>query len=253
MFKPRTERIRTLSKLYPEVIKNLEKVFSAPSNIYIDWANVIHWQSKLGWHFDLKRIKQFLDSFDNIQSIRLYTGTLIGDKQSENFIAVAKTLGYEVATKPVKIMKISINTSSVPENSPALLQQFIKQSLLEKLDISTVTLLNKKLADLNKKGQYYIEERKCNFDVELGRDMLRDFDAGQIKNFILWSSDSDFADPVKQIIEDGRYVAVFATSGQVSSELNALGNYIFDIKKIKEFVCWPRELSQSLKDRILGA
>lgn len=253
MFKPKTERIEKLSTLYPEAIKTLEGVFNGPSNIYIDWANVIHWQGKLGWHFDLKRMKQFFDSFDDVHSVKIYTGTLFGNKQSEESTIVLKGLGYDVVTKPVKIIRISIDTSSIPENSPTLLQQFIKKCLLDKLNISTVTLLNRRLTELNTNGQFYIEDHKCNFDVELGRDMLRDFDNTQIKNYILWSLDSDFVDPVKQIRGDGKNAVIFATSGQVSSELAKTGNYIFDIKKIREFICWSKELPRGLRDKIRDA
>lgn len=41
-------------------------------------------------------------------------------------------------------------------------------------------------------------------------------------------------------------VILFATARVVSSELNELkskGLFILDIKKIKDFICWKRELS----------
>lgn len=58
-------------------------------------------------------------------------------------------------------------------------------------------------------------------------------------------------------LDDGKNVLLFATARKVSSELNALqhkngddsegegkrGLFIFDIQKIKDFVCWPREIS----------
>ena len=50
------------NKSYPQ----LENIFGKPANIYIDWQNVLHWQEKLNWHFDTKRIKQFFDSFNTM-------------------------------------------------------------------------------------------------------------------------------------------------------------------------------------------
>ena len=123
-------------------------------------------------------------------------------------------------------MKISIDVSSIAKNSPALLQQFIKKSLLEKLDLSIIELLNEKLRDFNKKGELHIEDKKCNFDVEMGRDMLKDFDNGT-DNFILWTADSDFADPVNQIRNDNKKAIIFATSGKVSPELDETGVFVF--------------------------
>jgi len=250
MFKPETPKIEKLAKLFPKAIVDLEKIFDGPTNIYIDWSNVIHWQDKLRWNIDLKRLKQFFDSFDTIHSIKIYTGTLEGNKQSEDCIPELKAMGYEVSTKPVKLMKISIDVSSIPKDSSIILKSFVKKSLLSKLDIETIEYFNAKLESFNKQGILYIEEPKCNFDVEMGRDMLRDFDNDGIENYILWSVDSDFASPINQIRNDGKNAVIFATSGKVSPELDDIGTFVFDIKKIKEFICWSRDLSQSLKDKI---
>ncbi|KKS58475.1 MAG: hypothetical protein UW01_C0013G0013, partial [Candidatus Nomurabacteria bacterium GW2011_GWA2_43_66] len=65
-----------------------------------------------------------------------------------------------------------------------------------------------------------------------------------------WSVDSDFAGPVNQIRNDGKNAVIFATSGKVSTELDDTGTFVFDVKKIKEFICWSRDLSQSIKDKI---
>ena len=180
MFKPKTERIQQLSQLFPEITKELEDIFNNVSNVYIDWQNVIHWQDKLGWHFSLGRIKQLLDSFDTIKSVKIYTGTLEGNQQSEAQIKEIEENGYLLSTKPVKLMKISIDVSSIPKDSPAILKNFIKKNFISKLDIEAVEYLNNKLALLNKQGVLYIEERKCNFDVEIGRDMQKDFESNNV-------------------------------------------------------------------------
>ncbi|MDP3052975.1 MAG: hypothetical protein Q8N22_03465 [bacterium] len=59
MFNPKIERIKKLAELFPRVISELENIFGKSANIYIDWQNVIHWQEKLGWHFNIRRMKQF--------------------------------------------------------------------------------------------------------------------------------------------------------------------------------------------------
>lgn len=250
MFKPTTKRVERLAEIFPDIIDELENIFSDDTNVYVDWANVIHWQERLGWHISLKRLKQFLDSFDSIKVVRLYTGTLMGNEKSEEAVKEAKNAGYDVKTKPVKLMKMSINTSSIPSNSPSLLQQFIKKCLLSLLNIETIEFLNNKLSDFNKQGVMYLEDKKCNFDVEIGRDMLRDFDNNDVNNFILWSGDSDFADPITQLMKDNKKVFLFSTTREVSYELNEVNIPVFDIKKIKEFVCFPREIPQSIKDKM---
>ena len=250
MFSPKTERIKKLAILFPETIKELLKIFGESTNVYIDWQNVIHWQEKLGWHFHLKRMKQFFDSFESIKAVKIYTGTLDGNQQAEEQIAELKEVGYAVKTKPVKFMKISIDVSSIPKDSPAILKNFIKKSFLQKLDIETIEYLNNKIANYNKQGILYIEEQKCNFDVEIGRDMQKDFESDGVQNYVLWSTDSDFEDPIIQIKNDGKNAVIFAVSGKVASELDKTGAFIFDVKKIREFICWPREIPQETKSKL---
>lgn len=58
MFQPKTERIKILAEKFPQTIIKLEEIFDKPTNVYIDYANAAHWQGKLGWHIDIKRLKQ---------------------------------------------------------------------------------------------------------------------------------------------------------------------------------------------------
>jgi len=245
MFQPKTERIKELAQKYPERILELEKIFDKKTNIYIDFANVIRWQDKLKWHIDLKRLKQFLDSFENVEKIKFYNGRLEGDEKSLTILEEAKKYGYDVKTKPVKIMKLSIDVSSISPNSPEILKNFIRAPLLKKLKVKAIEFLNNQLKELNQQGILFVQDLKCNFDVEIGRDMLLDYEKNQVENFILWSGDSDFADPINQLLEDGKKVVLFATVRRVASELNELqqkGLFIFDIQKIRDFICWKREI-----------
>ncbi len=218
MFKAKTKRIQKLAEKYPHRIHELEIVFDRQTNVYIDLANVKPWATKLGWHVDLKRLKQFLDSFGTINAIKLYQGTLTGDADSEQFVRDAKSYGYDLTTKPVKIMRLSIDVSSIPADSPDILKSFIRAPLLKTLRLEAVEYLNSQLRELNRRGNRYLEDRKCNFDVEIGRDMLVDYAAHGIENFVLWSGDSDFVDPLRQLIEDGKKVCVFATARRVAAE-----------------------------------
>ncbi len=250
MFKPKTDKLLKLAALYPHRIVELEEIFKSLSIVYIDYANVYFWSQKLGWHIDIQRLKQFLDSFDTIQKVRLYNGTLVGDIFSERFIKEAKSLNYEVSTKPVKIMRLSIDVSSIPTDSPAILNNFIDKALLRQLNLATIEYLNSKLKELNDKGITAIEHRKCNFDVEIGRDMFLDFERNRIENFALWSGDSDFSDPVAQLMKDTKTVVIFATARRVSIELAATKALIFDIQKIRNFICRNGEIQPDIKKKL---
>ncbi|MEK7447340.1 MAG: NYN domain-containing protein [Patescibacteria group bacterium] len=245
MFKAKTEIIERLAGKYPKRIEELEKIFDGKTNIYIDFANVRPWSNKLGWHVDPKRLKQFLDSFDNIGKVNFYYGTLEKDRVSEQFAKEIRGYKYELVTKPVKIMSLSIDVSSIPSDSPDIIKNFVRGPLLKKFKVETIEYLNNELLELNKQGIKYIEDMKCNFDVEIGRDMLIDYERNSVETFVLWSGDSDFADPVAQLLKDKKKVILFATARRVAKELNGLqkdGLVIFDIQKIRDFVCWKKEL-----------
>ena len=250
MFKPKTEKIKKIAECHQSVIEQLEQLLDLSTRIYIDYANVRPWSNRLKWHIDLKRLKQFLDSFDTIESVNFYSGYLKNDRKSERVIKEIENQKYIVRTKPVKILQIPIDASSIPSDSTTLLDQFIRRALLRKYEIATIEYLNNRFADMNKKGEFYIEDRKCNFDVEIGVDMLLDYERNNTQIFVLWSGDSDFADPLEKLLKAGKKVILFATARKVSKELSGLrekGLIIFEIQKIREFICWNREM-QSKRD-----
>ena len=107
MFKPKTDRIKDIAEYKQEVIKQLENIFSDKTRVYIDYANVRPWSEKLGWHIELKRLKQFLDSFDTIEAVNFYNGYLAGNERSEKERTEAEDNKYFLRTKPVKIMTLS--------------------------------------------------------------------------------------------------------------------------------------------------
>ncbi len=251
MFKAKTERIEILSKDNPRIIKELEKIFDKKTNVYIDFSNVVFWQNRLDWHICLKRLKQFLDSFSNIQRVKFYYGTLGGDSYSEQLVKEVEHYHYEVKTKPVKIIPISVDVSSIAMNSPSLLENFIRKPLLSKFNLEDIEFLNKRLKDFNDQGIKCLEDKKCNFDVEIGVAMELDSIKNDAENFALWSGDSDFEGPVNQLLEWGRKVIIFMTARRISTELGETKAEKFEINKIKEFICRAKELPEDLQKKTL--
>jgi uncharacterized LabA/DUF88 family protein len=248
MFRPATVKIGKLAEVpgLKAVTANVERLFRGNTHIYIDFANVRPWSEKLEWHIDSRRLKQFLDSFEFVKNIKWYQGELVGDIRSTGEIKKLRKCKYTVRTKPVKIMQLSIDMTSISKQSPDLLKKFVRRSLLRKYDIETVEFLNERFAGMNARGEFYIEDRKCNFDVEIGTDMRIDSLSGNVGTFVLWSGDSDFADTIKTLLGEKKRVVLFATAGRVSRELNDLrkdGLMIFDVFHLKEFICWPPEQS----------
>ena len=164
MFQPKTPKIAGIANANSKIIKELEKLLAGNVHMSIDYANVRPWSTKLKWHIDLKRLKQFLDSFDSVKEIKFYHGTLEGNESSGQEINTVNACNYIVRTKPVKIMKFSIDVrgiSSIEDKS--LLEQFIRKSLLRKYSAEAIEYLNQRFEDMNKLGEFYIEDRKCNF------------------------------------------------------------------------------------------
>jgi len=246
VFTAKTPKLETLAlqKKHQETIKKLEGLLIGKVAMYIDFANVRPWSEKLKWHISPSRLRQFLTSFDNISFTKFYQGELVGDERSKKEIEKLLENKYIVRTKPVKIMKLSIDASSVSKQSPDLLVKFIRKTLLRQYNLQTVEYLNDVFAELNARGIHYLEDRKCNFDVEIATDMRVDHLQDGIETFVLWSGDSDFADPINTLIEGGKNVVLFATAGRVSRELNALvgkGLFIFDIAELRGLICWKDE------------
>ena len=257
MFCSNIARIKELHEKYPDRITELNNLFSGRVNVYVDYANVRPWAQRLDWNIDIKRLKQFLYSFDNVSSIKFYNGTLLGDTKSEVFAKEARKVfkdGYR--TKSVKIMKHSVDYSSIKPTETSLLEQFIRKCLLLNYELRTIEYLNEKFKEMNARGTLYIEDRKCNFDVEIGRDMLLDYERGLADTFVLWSGDSDFYEPISQLLKDKKNVLLFATSRRVSSELNSLqkdGLFIYDIQKIRNFICYREQIQDIAKGTPCGA
>jgi len=246
MFKPRSERLESLSKKFAPNIDALEEIFQGNVGVYIDYANVRPWATKLGWNIDLHRLKTFLHSFDNIKVLKFFDGILSGDVKSERAGKdKLKIFKAGFISKPVKIMKKSIDHTSIKPFSSDLLEQFIRKCLLLKYKLETVEYLNERFKEMNNNGIYYLEDRKCNFDVEIGTAMMLDFEHSTVDTFILWSGDSDFADVVSKLLSAGKKVILFATARKVSKELNDLqtnGLLVYDIQKIREFICWVNQI-----------
>lgn len=246
MFKARTEKIEKIALSCENKIKELENIFDKKTNIYIDFANVIPWQDKLRWKIDIKRLFQFLTSFENIDKIRFYYWTLIWDEKSEELAKQIKERGYEFITKPVKIMKKSIDISSIELTNTSILESFIRKSLLNELTIKDIEYLNNRLSELNKLWQLYIEDRKCNFDVELWVDILLDLHYENAENFVIWSWDSDFETVISRISEKNKKVYIFSVPWRVSLELNNSNAKVYDIKKLKNFICRKNDIDKKL-------
>src|SRR5689334_13482943 len=170
MFTPRTSTLAALAKKFPDRIALLEKVLDDKTIVYIDYANIRGMCKRLSWQIDLRKLKDLLDSFGIIEA-RFYFGTFPKDAKSQRFMTFVHRCGYKIRTKHVKIIRVSIDATSISPKSPDILANFIDERLLRLLRVDAIEHLNGELRSLNKAGQTHIECQKCNFDVEIASDM----------------------------------------------------------------------------------
>jgi uncharacterized LabA/DUF88 family protein len=235
MFTPKTKEIATFAGKHHDRIAFLETLLTDRTIVYIDFGNVSHWSKRLGWQIDLRKLKDFLDSF-HVSQICFYYGTM-EDDGSRRFMSFVHKTGYKIRTKRVKIMQLSIDVTSISKTGADILASFINSTLLKNLRLEVIQYLNDELRSMNKQGIRVLECRKCNFDVEIATDMRLDHSLKRADNFCLWSGDSDFADPLVELLNDHKKVCVIGTARMIASELNELksrGLQIFDVQKLKD-------------------
>jgi uncharacterized LabA/DUF88 family protein len=220
----------------------LKSWIDGKTHVYIDYANVRAKCEKKNWMLDVDKTYKLFHSLGNVPAIKIYFGKIIGNRKSEGFHALLRKLGFEVITKPVKFMNLSIDVSGIPKDSPSVIKNFIEPCLLRKLTVEAVEHLNGELRKMNDSGLKYVEMMKCNFDVEIAVDMLLDNELHGVDTFCLWSGDSDFAGPVLRLLNEEKRVIVF--SDGVAPELNDLrpeGLRVYDLKKIRDLIGYEKQ------------
>lgn len=111
-------------------------------------------------------------------------------------------VGYEVISKPVKFVKVQVEHSRFWE----ILQKNVSAEVLQKISKEPIL------------------QRKCDFDVEISKEILLNLD--HFETFILFSGDGDYAAVIQEILN--RRKRVFVVSPRRST-----GREIFELKKQK--------------------
>ena len=218
-------------------LDELRSWIEGTTHVYIDYANVRAKCEKKHWTLDLLKTYNVLRGLGTVPSIKIYFGTIVGNRSSEGFVALLRRIQYEVITKPVKFINLSIDVSGIPKDSPDIVRNFIEPCLLRKLNVEAIEYLNGHLRALNGLRMLSIEMMKCNFDVEIATDMLLDNELRSVETFCLWTGDSDFASPISRLLDAQKRVIVI--SDGVAPELDSLrpdGLRIYDLKKLKDIV-----------------
>ena len=131
-------------------LKILEKFKNKKAGIFVDEANLFYSQRALGWRIDWRKVLDFFSKFYYIEIARYYMGMPSFKKRAYEYNILIK-------------------------------------DKLEKSGFEVITKPLKKIYLNHQKNSF---KYKCNFDVEITRDVIRNL--RKIDLVVLASSDSDF-------------------------------------------------------------
>lgn len=100
-----------------------------------------------------------------------------------------------------------------------------KRSTRGLFDDGVNTKVSELIAELKRLGAV-IEEPKCNFDVEIGMEIMDDLE--KISAVFLFSGDSDLAAPLERAKLRGKKIYVAGVRGMTAAELHRVKNLYID-------------------------
>jgi len=169
--------------------------------VYIDGANMLYTQKKLGWNIDWTKLVEYLKSQWNVEEIRYYTGVKEDDEKMKGFLKYLNYIGIITVTKSLKIIKIG------PDHP------------LYKI-------------------HNYRELHKSNFDVEMTSDILVELLKGKdnkehIEQVVICSGDSDFNYLIKTLKDFHVGTTVMASKKMLAWELKFSASRVLKIEDLR--------------------
>ena len=182
--------------------------------VFIDWANVYGWRTSLKKEVSPDKLYKYLKEYALVKEINFYYGI---DKhpKSKKFLNEVKKIGFNVASKEVKYIPITLDSSHFKD-----LAREVKDALtlIRNIDIKIVERI---LQILDRK----VWRRKCDFDMEIAVDCLKEFN--RYDSYIFFSGDGDFEPLYKFLIGLKKQVIVIYASGHLGREVWSLRKGIF--------------------------
>ncbi len=192
--------------------------FKGRTAIFIDYANIKAWVKDKDFFIDLKVFYDVVKKA-GADKIIFYYGTDEKNPSSFGFLNKLRSFGFEVVTKPVRYMKISLL---------GLLNKRVNQEWLKKLSAEIRKILTIEIEKLEKRN-IKLFSPKANFDVEITLDMLLFLD--EFENFILFSGDGDFVPIVKYLRSKNKNVIVIAGRKFLAGELLRAANTFITLER----------------------
>lgn len=210
-----------------------EKIFKLKGEMLaiVDWANVYGWTKKLKWQIDPKKLFDYLKTYPEIYDIRFYFGAEKGNKKSEEFQGEIKRIGYNLISKEVKWVPLSLEVTYFKSSDGKI--KSIAKVLGKEANNLFKELLQKKIPEALG-GKFY--RRKCDFDVEITRDVLLNME--HFDGLILFSGDGDYAALIDEIIKKRKQAIVVFARGCKGREFEDFkrGLFLCSVDKLENFI-----------------
>lgn len=203
--------------------------------VCIDWANVYGWFKKLKWEVDVKKLYDYLKTYPEIYDIRFYFGVEKGNRKSEEFQEEIKSIGYNLISKDVKWIPVSLEVTHFESKNGRI--KSIATALGHGANNVFKELLQKGLQEPFG-GQFC--RRKCDFDVEITKDVL--LNINNFDGLILFSGDGDYKAIVEYLLDNKKQAIIVHPFGLRGREYNELllrvGNrpYFCAVEKLTPFL-----------------
>lgn len=187
--------------------------------VVIDYANMKSWLAQMGYFIDLEVLYKYLKGFSETERIYFYYGTDPKNPKSNNFIQKVRQFGYNVTTKPVQYISISLLD---------LLNKPGNKQMIDALNETTRSQLISNIKDLNKQG-IKLTLPKCNLDVEITKDLMLFMDS--FDTLVFFSGDSDFVEILKFLRGKEKNIIIVCTRRFLSGELFRVADNFVNFKK----------------------
>jgi len=142
---------------------------------------------------------------------------------------------YELSKKVERLPKISIdnNKTAFQVTNEEQLKEIY--NAIEGLD-NDLKKLNIDIGELQEKLKEPVRRRKCDFDVEISRDIYNNLE--NFETLIIFSGDGDYAALAEDLIVKGKKVIVVFAPGHKGKEYEnfKVGLFLCSAKKLKQFI-----------------
>src|SRR3989344_1095945 len=84
----------------------ISKFVKGKTAVFIDAANILYSQKTLKWRIDYLKLKKYLEKEVDLVSLKYYTGKVGALEKQLSFLDKLQNMGYRVASKEIKLIKI---------------------------------------------------------------------------------------------------------------------------------------------------